>query len=93
MNANFEWDETKRQTNIRKHGIDFVDMPFVFAGVTVTIEDTRYDYSETRYITLGVLKSHVIVVVHTERSESIRIISVRKATKDESKHYFKQIAN
>ena len=46
MNVNFEWDEIKRQTNIRKHGIDFVDVPTVFDGVTVTIEDTRYNYGE-----------------------------------------------
>ena len=93
MNINFEWDETKRQTNIRKHGIDFVDAPLVFDGVTVTIEDTRYDYGETRFLTLGLLKSHVIVVAHTERGESIRIISARKATKHESELYFKQIAD
>ena len=93
MNINFEWDETKRQTNIRKHGIDFVDTPLVFDGVTVTIEDTRYDYGEPRFLTLGLLKSHVIVVAHTERGESIRIISARKATKHESELYFKQIAD
>lgn len=93
MNINFGWDETKRQTNIRKHGIDFVDVPTVFDGVTVTIEDTRYNYGETRFITLGLLRSHVIVVVHTERHERIRIISARKATRYESELYFKQIAN
>jgi len=93
MNVNFEWDEIKRQTNIRKHGIDFVDVPTVFDGVTVTIEDTRYNYGETRFITLGLLKSHVIVVVHTERGERIRIISARKATRYESELYFKQIAD
>lgn len=93
MNINFEWDEAKRQTNIHKHGIDFVDAPSVFDGVTTTIEDTRYDYGESRFVTLGVLKSHVIVVVHTERAENIRIISARKATRHESEFYFKQITN
>jgi uncharacterized DUF497 family protein len=93
MDTNFEWDETKRQTNIRKHGIDFVDVPSVFGGVTVTIEDNRYDYGETRFITLGLLKRHVIVVVHTERDQNIRIISARKATRHESELYFKQIAD
>jgi hypothetical protein len=93
MNTNFEWAETKRQTNIRKHGIDFVDVPPVFDGVTVTIEDNRYDYGETRFITLGLLKSHVIVIVHTERDQNIRIISARKATRHESELYFKQIAD
>ncbi len=93
MNVNFEWDETKRQTNIRKHGIDFVDVPAIFDGLTVTIEDTRHDYGEARFITLGLLRSHVIVAVHTERAENIRFISARKATRYESELYFKQIAN
>ena len=93
MNTNFEWDETKRQTNIRKHSIDFVDVPSLFDGITVTFEDTRYDYGETRFITLGLLKSHVIVVVHTEHDQNIRIISARKATIHESELYFKQITD
>ncbi len=89
----FEWDEAKRRANIRKHGIDFVDVPRVFRGVTVTIEDTRFDYAETRFVTLGLLKGRVVVVVHTEPEDVIRIISARKATKNEEKNYFKQIAD
>lgn len=50
-------------------------------------------HHKVRFITLGLLKSHVIVVVHTERAESIRIISARKATRHESELYFKQIAD
>jgi uncharacterized protein len=64
-----------------------------FDGLTVTIEDTRFDYGETRYITLGFLNGHVLVVAHTERGEKIRIISARKATKNEAKIYFDQIAD
>ncbi|MBT3337223.1 MAG: BrnT family toxin [Anaerolineae bacterium] len=90
---NFEWDENKRRENIRKHGIDFVDLPPLFDGVIITIEDRRHDYGETRYITLGLLKHHVIVVVHTDREGNIRIISARKATKNESKRYFEEITN
>lgn len=89
----FEWDEAKRRVNIRKHGIDFIDVPGVFRGVTVTIEDTRFDYGETRFITLGLLKEHVVVVAHTEQDDLIRFISVRKATKNEEKNYFTQIAD
>jgi uncharacterized protein len=86
----FEWDESKRKVNIRKHGIDFVDARSIFDGMTVTIEDTRFDYGETRYITLGFLQGHVIV---TECGDKIRIISARKATKNEAKIYFNQIAD
>ena len=93
MNITFEWDERKRQANIRKHGIDFADIPPLFEGDIVTIEDTRYDYGETRFITFGLLKIRVIVVVHTERNGNLRIISARKATKNESKIYFQKITN
>ncbi len=89
----FEWDENKRRLNLRRHGIDFVDVPEIFDGDTVSIEDTRADYGETRYITLGLLRTHVIVVVHTERKDAIRIISARKATKNETKTYFEYVAN
>jgi hypothetical protein len=87
----FEWDTTKRNSNIEKHGIDFIDAPMVFAGYTLTIEDDRYDYGEERFVTFGILDSRVVAVVHTETDNSIRIISIRKATKHEEKEYFSQI--
>ncbi len=49
----YEWDEAKRQSNIQKHGIDFVGIEKVFAGKTVTILDDRFDYGESRFITFG----------------------------------------
>jgi len=67
----FEWDEAKRQSNIRQHGIDFVDVPAVFDGYTVTTEDTRFAYDEPRYITVGLLKGRAVVVVHTEQGNQI----------------------
>ncbi len=93
MNINFEWDENKRQADIRKHGIDFVDIPPLFEGDIFTIEDKRYDYAETRFITFGLLNVRIIVVIHTERNGNLRIISARKATKNESKRYIQRIAN
>lgn len=89
----FEWDEDKRLANIKKHGIDFVDVPAMFDGVAVTIEDDRFAYAEDRYITLGLLKSRVIVVAHTDNDEVIRIISARKATKNEEKRYFQEVGD
>ena len=89
----YEWDETKRRLNLRKHGIDFADAAHVFDGLTVTLEDTRFDYGETRFLTLGLLRAHVVVIVHTETEEIIRIISVRKATKNEEIHYYQEIAD
>lgn len=87
----FEWDENKRKTNLRTHGIDFKGIDSVFNGYTLTIEDTRFEYGEQRFLTLGVLNGRVVVIVHTEREETIRIISIRKATKHEQSRYFSQI--
>jgi len=87
----FEWDDTKRSSNIRKHGIDFINTPLIFDSYTLTIEDNRYDYGEDRFVTFGILEGRVVAVVHTESEDSIRIISIRKATKYEEKAYFSQI--
>ena len=89
----FEWDEAKRQSNIRKHGIDFVGIDKVFAAEMVTILDDRFDYASTRFITLGRFNGRVVVIAHTETDEVIRIISVRKATRNEEISYFKEVAN
>ena len=88
---NFEWDDAKRKINIKKHGIDFIGAPVVFDNYTLTVEDDRFDYGEERFISFGVLKGRVVVIVHTENDNSIRIISIRRATKYEEKAYFSQI--
>ena len=67
------------------------DVPAMFDGDVFTIQDERFDYGETRYITFGLLKFRVIVVAHTDENNIIRIISARKATKDEEKRYFEEI--
>ena len=89
----FEWDDTKRKFNIKKHGIDFIDAPIIFSGYTLTIEDDRYDYGEERFVTFGILDGRVVAVAHTETEELIRIISIRKATRYEEKVYFSQISD
>ena len=89
----YEWDEAKRQSNVHKHGIDFIGIERVFAGETVTIPDDRFDYGESRFNTLGVLNGYGVVIAPTETDEVIRIISARKATKNEEAYYFKEIAN
>ena len=87
----FVWDEAKRRLSLRKHGIDFADANRIFRGVTFTAEDTREDYGEQRFLTLGLLADQVVSVTHTEQGEEIRIISIRKATKHEARFYFSQI--
>ncbi len=87
----YEWDEAKRKANTKKHGFDFIDAEELFSGHTVTMEDKRFHYNEQRFVTLGMIKGQTAVVVHTERHDAIRIISIRKATKYEQTIYFSQI--
>ncbi len=82
------WDEPKRQANLHKHGVDFTDAARVFAGPTFTFEDDREDYGEQRWVTLGLLGVKVVVIVHTETAEEIRVISRREADKDEPLLFF-----
>jgi hypothetical protein len=87
-----EWDEAKCVANLRKHGIDFTDVPAVFDGDILTVEDDRYSYGEQRFVTFGLLQGRVIAVVHAEREDCTRIISAR-TTKYEQRIYFEQLSN
>lgn len=88
MYMNFKWDEAKNLANIQKHGIDFADVVDLFNQPMLTLEDRNTDYDEERWIGIGRLKQLVGVVVYTERiGNTIRIISARKATKYEVRHY------
>lgn len=87
----FEWDEAKRLSNLRRHGFDFVDVERIFVGNAVTILDDRFDYGEIRFVTLGMLDGRVAAITHTETDEVTRIISFRKATKNEEEIYYEEI--
>ncbi len=87
----YTWHELKRQKNLKKWGLDFEEAKKVFAGPTFTFEDNRMDYGEQRWVTLGLLGDRVVVVVHTETDEEIRIISMRKAVKNEQILFFRNI--
>ena len=88
-----EWDEAKRTENLRKHGIDFSGLEIFFEGYTVTVEDDRFHYGEQRFVTFGILEGRVLAVVHTERGDTLRIISARKATRREEQSYFSAISD
>lgn len=84
----FEWDDTKDLTNLKKHGISFSEAQEIFTQPHLTFQDTRKNYNESRYITIGQLSPKAtIVVVHTTRNNNSRIISARKANKKERKYY------
>jgi len=90
----FEWDENKNKANIRRHRVDFNDVPEMFKSPMFIVLDTRTEYGEDRWIGLGLLKSQYAVVVFIKkRADLIRIISARKAEKHERETYEKEIAD
>ena len=87
----FTWDETKRRANIAKHGLDFADAEKMFAGPMVLFEDDRSDYGEQRMIGIGLLDYLVVLIVHVETNDTIRIISMQKAESDETDLYYENV--
>ena len=87
----FEWDDEKEKINIRKHGIDFTTAARVFKDENrLEIYDEAHSDTEDRYITIGVIDevTYIVMVVYTERGETVRLISARKATEQERKMYY-----
>jgi uncharacterized DUF497 family protein len=84
----FEWDEDKAKRNQEKH---YVSFPFATRAFDdenrLTLIDNRRDYGETRYVSLAKISSRVYVVTFTLRSDSIRLISARKANSREVNRY------
>ena len=87
----FTWSKAKRAANLKAHGLDFVDAPLVFDGLTFIFEDDRFSYGEQWFVTLGLLAGTPVSIVHTETEHEIRIISFRKATQREAQIYFNQV--
>jgi hypothetical protein len=87
----FEWDANKAAANLAKHAVGFPEASTVFGDArSLTIPDPAHSQVEERFIILG--RSHggtLLVVVHTERGDNIRIISARPASRRERKDYEK----
>ncbi|HKA54662.1 MAG TPA: BrnT family toxin [Candidatus Binatia bacterium] len=85
----FEWDPRKARRNLRKHGIDFDEASTVFADIlSITIPDPDHAEDEERWVTMGLSnRQRLLVVVHTEEGETIRIISARTADRLERRKY------
>jgi uncharacterized DUF497 family protein len=81
----FKWDNTKARVNLAKHGVSFEEAASVFGDpLALTFPDPDHSIDEKRWLTFGVSQSdRLLVVVHSERDRSIRIISARKATRHE----------
>jgi uncharacterized protein len=85
----FEWDERKSATNLRRHKLSFQSARRVFDDAFALIEeDFSGEHGEDRFVATGMVEGVVITVVYTERGERIRIISARKANSHEQRKYY-----
>jgi uncharacterized DUF497 family protein len=86
------YDPAKRAQTLKERKLDFESAREVFLGLLqYTFEDGRFDYGEKRWITVGYLKKRMMVVVWTERADSVHVISMRKANEKEQKKYKKRM--
>ena len=85
----FEWDGGKASRNARKHGVTFEEAATAFADpASLTIPDPDHSAAEDRFILLGAsVRDRLLVVVHVERGDRIRLISARRATRAERRQY------
>ena len=85
----FEWDTDKTDANLEKHGVSFFDARSVFLDPNAfTVYDPDHSDNEDRFLTIGfVVDGRLLVVSHTDREQTTRIISARKATSREMKGY------
>jgi uncharacterized DUF497 family protein len=84
----FEWDEAKNRANLRKHGFHLSDAQEMFEGLFLVRPDTREDYGEERWLGIGITKGRVAFVAFTTGAhDTIRVISLRKASHEERQEY------
>jgi uncharacterized DUF497 family protein len=85
----FEWDSRKARSNLAKHGVGFEEASTIFGDpLSLTIPDPEHSLAEKRYVTMGkTFNGKLLVVVHTDRGDNIRIISARRASRRERKSY------
>ncbi len=87
--AAYEWDEAKREANLVKHGVDFMDALEVFADpLRVERVSQRREYAEERREVVGMVRDQMLFVVYTLRGEVRRLISARRASRNERRAYY-----
>lgn len=91
MKFEFEWDSSKAKRNLKKHGVSFEEAVAIFDDLlSMTINDPRH--AEERFVTIGLSnRQRLLVVSHTDRGPTIRIISARPATRRERETYEEDI--
>ena len=84
----FVWDEAKRKSNLKKHGLDFRDAHLVYDNPDkCTYEASRHDEYRLMDIALAVMKGRLLTLVYVEQGEDVRVISFRHASREERKQY------
>lgn len=85
----FQWDLSKADSNLQKHGVSFEEAVTIFGDpLAATIDDPDHSVGEFRWLTIGVSRlQRLLVVSHTEREGQIRLISARLATRRERRNY------
>jgi uncharacterized protein len=93
MDAEFEWDAEKAESNLQKHEVSFEEAATIFFDpLSLTIPDPLHSDEEDRFVTTGLSnQQRHLVVVHSERDDRIRVISARLATSSERKRYESEI--
>lgn len=88
-NSEFEWDDEKAKSNLKKHSVSFEEGATIFNDPRIaTISDPDHSEDEERFISIGIsVIRRLLTVIHTYRTTRIRLISARKATKAEKKNY------
>lgn len=82
-----EWDNAKRQQTLEERGLDFADVALIDWDQAITLEDSRQNYPEQRFITFAAIKERMCVVAWCYRNTALRVISMRKANARERKRY------
>jgi len=91
LEGDFEWGDEKAAANLARHNISFEQAKGVFRDpFAIEFLDDRQDYSENRYILIGLTEDHILAIVYTERNERTRIISARRAEPHERKRYHEE---
>lgn len=86
----YEWDEEKRRINIEKHGVDFIRAKEIWQGPVLELPSPQTHHGESRILAIGMIERYCITVIYTWRGENRRLISARKARKNEQAHYEKR---
>ncbi len=89
IDDDFEWNDAKARRNYSRHGVTFDTARGAFADpLMIEILDEREEYGEDRFLLIGMVQGQLLSVIYTEREGRFRLISARRANKDEQDHYF-----